>query len=117
MWLNRNQNNIGAAGSFGGGGFGVGRGIDNDDINALLLGLVDGSAKSGGMSRNYPRMFILSPVCPFGGGGLRVNVDDSGFLSLLDGGDGQIKSKGCLSNPALLCDNSNSIHVYTYTLQ
>lgn len=67
------------------------------------------ASRAGGAGDNK-RVEIPAPVAPRCRGGLRVGIDDAGWLLRLRSARGQVQGDGGLTRPALLADNGNGWH-------
>jgi hypothetical protein len=115
--LDRSQDNIGPASCLSRVRGGVGRRVDDDEIDALTLGLLDGGGEPYRVCGYYPRLVTRASIRPFRSRRLRIDIDYGGTTAFSRRRDRQIQGNRCFANSALFRYNCYYIHVYTETIQ
>lgn len=85
-------------------------GIDEDQISALRLGLLDEGRELRGCGFDHWRRSGAAALIPFVGGRLRVDIEDSDALVMAFGTNGEVRGEGAFSGTTLLADQGDSFH-------
>jgi hypothetical protein len=100
----RDQHKIGQLQRMQVGGIGVPRRVDQDDIGPLLPSLLHEIGQMCCASTYHRRAFGGAAVAPFGGGGLRVNVEQGNGFSVTRRTDGKMGGNRTFTRSAFLAE-------------